>query len=145
MIVRMQDCLYCPTATVLKQLNTVGKSHFNLVLIAANKTNTAVVKHWKSINEPCSVLASLQYDVGAEELCPEKSAAMSMLVNHIISEHISQQQLSCLHCQTVRTVYNSAMTCASQVSQFSDRLQKSSWVRNHSLLVISMQTHDLGE
>lgn len=64
----------------------------------ANKTNIAVLKHWNSTNDPCSVLASLQCDVGAEELCPEKSAAMSMLVNHIISERIPQQQLSWLHC-----------------------------------------------
>lgn len=63
-----------------------------------NKTNIAVLKHWKCINDPCSVLASLQRDVGAEELCPEKSAVTFPLVNHLILEDIPQQQLSCFHC-----------------------------------------------
>lgn len=97
MTVRMQDYSYCIAVTVLKLLSTGGKKSLNLVLIMANKTNIAVLKHWNSINDPCSALASLQCDIGAEELCPEKSAVTSMLVNLIISEHIPQHQLSCLH------------------------------------------------
>lgn len=46
MTVRKQDYSYCTAVTVLKQLSTSGKKKsLNLVLIMANKTNIAVLKH----------------------------------------------------------------------------------------------------
>lgn len=44
--VRMQDYSHCTAVTVLKQLSTREKKiSLNLVLIVANKTNIAVLKH----------------------------------------------------------------------------------------------------